>query len=239
MLEEIRLYIENSNLSVEEIEKLLEIYAQKHQISLDMLRREFIYKRFDMKKVEMLAKKLNDEKILKIMNDISKYSEADEKFRGWVLPDGQMISYFYDESSAPKIVQDHGQLFRIFLSGLEVYDTNLYKKIKEELKQYSHNNFDANEPYESFAVERLGWLQVGIFGKKWIICRGEKFQDKYLHEFINKKNFHMICHNKGSVLNLSVYPNFKHIFMIGLKRRYKPSIKDALDEINRVSALKR
>ncbi len=179
-----------------------------------------------------------NEKIFKIMNDISKYSTADESFRGWVLPDGQMISYFIDESLAPKILQDHGQLFRIFLLGLEVYDKKIYEKVKNELKEYSHNNADANEPYESFAVERLGWLQVGIFGKKWIVCRCENFQDRFLDKFINEKNFKLICRNKGNVLYLPIYQNFKEILLIGLRRKYKPCLKNNSDTVNKTKTIK-
>lgn len=187
----------------------------------------------DNNDIMFIASKMNDEKVLKIMSDIFKYHSADEKFRGWVLPDGQMVSYYIDKDLAPKIVQDHGQLFRIFLLGLEVYDSNIYKKIQNELKQYSHLNQDANEPYESFAVERLGWLQVGIFGKNWIVCRGERFQDKFLDEFINKKNFKWICRNKGNVLYLPIYKDFKQIMLMGLKRKYKPNHEEAIEIVNK------
>ena len=56
-----------------------------------------------------------------------------------------------------------------------------------------------------------------------IICRGERFQDKYLDKFINEKKFHVMYHNKGPCIGHifnDLYDNMEVIMELGLKKKY-------------------
>ena len=198
-------------------------YALKYNVSFDILLKSLDLNSFDENMIKDIADKLNIEKVQLFTFEMWKYDSPNDEFRGWVLPNGKMINRFFDRSGEPKTVQDHGKLFQIFLLGLEEYDKTYYDKMINEINIYSEENYNALDPYESFAVERLGWLQVGIFGRKMIICRGERFQDKYLDKFINEKKVHVMYHNKGPCIGHifnDLYDNMEVIMELGLKKKY-------------------
>lgn len=112
---------------------------------------------------------LNKSSIDSFLNDIL-YSSKSPDFRGWVLPNGQLLSTFV----APIIIndrvrQDHGIIAKLFISGLESYDKEAYNRMKFLYDEYCKKNQDAYDIYESFAVEVLGWIQVSSFGKKELL----------------------------------------------------------------------
>jgi len=189
-------------------------------------------KKQEEEKLQALAEQLNNERIDRFIADITKHSSANVDFRGWILPDGQMISQFYDD--AEKTRQDHGRLVAFFMEGLKEYDSDLSAKMQDEFNKYRKEYNNVHDPFESFAVERLGWMQVGVFGRRNIICRGERFQDNFLAPFIVDKGFNLTYQNNGRCLDhlfMRLYPNFKEIIKMGLEKTHTPDLAEARLEV--------
>ncbi len=144
----------------------------------------------------------------------------DKYFRGWILPNGQWISQYRNEKGTR---QDHSKIIKLFIKGTKEQDIRSYLGLMKLYENYVSNNYGCRDIYESFAVEYLGWIQVSENGRKRIICRGERWQDKYIGTFINNYNFSLEIADRGECYNYlfpKIYDNSKEIIVKELKKVY-------------------
>ena len=74
---------------------------------------------------------------------------------------------------------------------------------------------------ESFAVETLGWMQIAHFGRKNIVYRGERWQDRLLRPFLVDYGFRYEIANSGKSYELefaSLYDHIDEIIRLGLEK---------------------
>ncbi len=157
--------------------------------------------------------------IQKFLDDIQNKS-ASSNFRGWVLPNGILLSQYTDKEKR----QDHSSLVKIFMAGVEEYDTDLYNRLKDIYQQYlAMYGMKSGDLDESFAVEALGWMQVSVFGRRNILYRGERWQDRILTPFFVEHNFSYELSNRGRCYTVefeTLYDNIDEIMKLGLKKKY-------------------
>lgn len=177
---------------------------------------------------EAFAKKVID----KFMSDITN-KKANQNFRGWVLPNGLLISQYNETQDAhmdktPRR-QDHSSLTKTFMAGLEEFDKDAYDRIQilydEYLKLYGVHSGDYDE---SFAVERLGWMQVSVCGTKVIAYRAERWQDRILRPFFMDYGFKYVVQDSGRSYEMEfayLYDHMDEIMELGLKKRYQRVLK--------------
>ena len=177
---------------------------------------------------EAFAKKVID----KFMSDITN-KKANQNFRGWVLPNGLLISQYNETQDAhmdktPRR-QDHSSLTKTFMAGLEEFDKDAYDRIQilydEYLKLYGVHSGDYDE---SFAVERLGWMQVSVCGTKVIAYRAERWQDRILRPFFMDYGFKYVVQDSGRSYEMEfayLYDHMDEIMELGLKKRYQRALK--------------
>lgn len=165
--------------------------------------------------------------IQKFLNDTTSATVA-ENFRGWVLPNGQLVSQYNEFGSTGR--QDHGALVKLFFSGLQEHDSAKYDELMLIYSDYVSKNHNARDIYESFAVDALGWMQVSEFGTKRIIARQERWQDRLLAPFILDFGFDLVSSsnpNQGLCYNSSfyrLYDDIKQIITLGLEQKYSVPI---------------
>ena len=143
-------------------------------------------------------------------------------FRGWLLPNGQLLSEYVSESGNR---QDHSRLVELFMNGLEKYDKDAYDKMRalyyKYCKSYGVTRADLDE---SFAVEVLGWIQIAHFGRKKLVYRGERWQDKLVRPFLVDYGFTYEIANFGRSYEdefMSLFDNINEIIECGLEARLK------------------
>lgn len=170
----------------------------------------------------LILPKINDEEenIDKVVYEMFNKS-LDKYFRGWILPNGQAISQYRNEKGNR---QDHSKIIKLFIKGMKEQNMHSYLGLMNLYQKYVSNNFNCNDIYESFAVEYLGWIQVSENGQKRIICRGEKWQDKYIGPFINGYNFNLEIVDRGNCYDYlfpNLYDNSKEVIAKELKKAFK------------------
>lgn len=182
---------------------------------------------------ERLAKEAFTKRIIdKFMADITN-KQVNQYFRGWVLPNGLLISQYNETteaymSNSPRR-QDHSSLIKTFMAGLEEFDKSSYDRMQELYRGYlnlygsSVGDFD-----ESFAVETLGWMQVSVCGSKVIAYRGERWQDRILRPFFMDYGFKYMISDKGRSYEMEfahLYDHMDEIMELGLRKRYQRVLK--------------
>ena len=165
--------------------------------------------------------------IKKFLDDTTSASVANN-FRGWVLPNGQLVSQYNDNGAYGR--QDHGALVKLFINGLQEHDRDKYDEMMAIYNDYVSKNHNAYDVYESFAVDALGWIQVSEFGSKRIIARQENWQNRLLAPFIVDFGFDLVSSdnpNQGVCYNsrfFRLYDSIKEIITYGLEKKYSSSI---------------
>ena len=178
----------------------------------------------DLRKLEEEKRRETDRIITKFLADITQRG-SNNNFRGWVLPNGLLLSQFNETSEIsddPKR-QDHSSLVKIFIEGLKEYDFDMYQKIISLYDEYMRELGVSGDYSESFAVERLGWMQVSVFGQKIIAYRGDRWQDRILSPFFNEYGFKYTIYNSGKDYDYrfdKLYDHINEIIKLGLKGKY-------------------
>lgn len=172
---------------------------------------------------ERKLKEENSKRIIeKFLNDITN-KQANDSFRGWVLPNGLLMSQYNESSELPMSGrQDHGSLVRIFMQGLSEYDKDAYDKIVELYDSYNASSGVTGDKFESFAVERLGWMQVSVCGQKIIAYRAERWQDRILRPFLVDYGFTYVVADSGRSYEREfahLYDHMDEIIRLGLNKR--------------------
>ena len=180
------------------------------------------------KEKEERIKKIID----KFMSDI-KNKQVNSSFRGWVLPNGLLMSQYNETTDAymsgsPRR-QDHSSLVKTFMAGLEEYDKDAYDRMQTLYSNYlSLNGVSGGDYDESFAVETLGWMQVSVCGSRVIAYRAERWQDRILRPFFMDYGFKYIVQDRGRSYEMEfahLYDNMDEILELGLRKRYKRVLK--------------
>ena len=160
----------------------------------------------------------------RFMNDILN-KQMNPSFRGWVLPNGQLVSQFNDSiANNGNGRQDHSKLVKIFMSGLEEYDKDAHEKVTTLYREYVSAHGLAKADFdESFAVEVLGWVQISVVGRKMLACRGERWQDRIIRPFVIDYGFGIEISDFGRSYELEFAPLYDHIneiIELGLEKKY-------------------
>lgn len=146
---------------------------------------------------------------------------ANSGFRGWILPNGLLLSQYDDESI---VRQDHSKLIKLFMEGLEIFNKDLYDKMILLYSDYVLKNSNARDIYESFAVDVLGWIQISECGSRRLICVGERWQDKLISPFINEYGMELILRDNVGLSHSSsfgdIYGETEQIMQLGLEKKY-------------------
>lgn len=199
---------------------------EKERLERERLERERREK--ERREKEAFAKRVID----KFMSDITN-KQINQNFRGWVLPNGLLISQYNETTDAymggsPRR-QDHSSLIKTFMAGLEEYDKEAYDRMQklyvDYLNLYRVRNGDFDE---TFAVECLGWMQVSVCGTKVIAYRAERWQDRILRPFFMDYGFKYIVQDKGRSYEMEfahLYDHMDEIMELGLRKRYQRVLK--------------
>ena len=207
----------------EEKERLDREKRERERIERERLERE----RREREKEERIKRTIG-----KFLSDITT-KQANGNFRGWVLPNGLLISQYNETTDAymsgsPRR-QDHSSLVKTFMAGLEEFDIDSYKCIKELYSNYLSLYGVKNADYdESFAVEKLGWMQVSVCGSRIIAYRAERWQDRILRPFFIDYGFTYIVQDKGRSYEMEfahLYDHMDEIMELGLRKRYQRILK--------------
>ena len=207
----------------EEKERLEREKRERERIERERLERE----RREREKEERIKKIIN-----KFLSDITS-KQANGNFRGWVLPNGLLISQYNETtdayiSSSPRR-QDHSSLVKTFMAGLEEYDRDAYDRIQSLYNDYlSFYGVRGGDYDESFAVERLGWMQVSVCGSRVIAYRAERWQDRILRPFFMDFGFTYLVQDKGRSYEMEfayLYDHMDEIMELGLRKRYQKVLK--------------
>jgi hypothetical protein len=111
---------------------------------------------------------------------------------------------------------------------------NLYYKIENSYyKSYGKISRDTiklglSDYDESFAVEKLGWMQVSVCGSRIIAYRAERWQDRILRPFFIDYGFTYIVQDKGRSYEMEfahLYDHMDEIMELGLRKRYQRILK--------------
>ena len=169
--------------------------------------------------------------INKFMQDIMS-KKANSNFRGWVLPNGLLMSQYNETdeaySSERPRRQDHSSLVSTFMSGLEEYDKDSFETMKALYEEYQKFNGVSADISESFAVERLGWMQVSVCGLKTILYRAERWQDRILKPFFEEYGFRYNISDSGRSYEMEfahLYDHMDEIMQLGLRKKYERVLK--------------
>lgn len=207
----------------EEKERLEREKRERERIERERLERE----RREREKEERIKKIIN-----KFLSDITS-KQVNGNFRGWVLPNGLLISQYSETtdayiSSSPRR-QDHSSLVKTFMAGLEEYDRGAYDRMQTLYSNYlSLNGVSGGDYDESFAVETLGWMQVSVCGSRVIAYRAERWQDRILRPFFMDYGFKYIVQDRGRSYEMEfahLYDNMDEILELGLRKRYQRVLK--------------
>lgn len=207
----------------EERERLEREKRERERIERERLERE----RREREKEERIKRIIN-----KFMNDITN-KQVNGNFRGWVLPNGLLISQYNETTDAymsgsPRR-QDHSSLVKTFIAGLEEYDKEAYDRIQKLYSDYLNLYGVRSGDYdESFAVEKLGWMQVSVCGTKVIAYRAERWQDRILRPFFMDYGFKYVVQDSGRSYEMEfayLYDHMDEIMELGLKKRYQRVLK--------------
>ena len=158
------------------------------------------------------------------LNDI-RSKRVSGLFRGWLLPNGQLLSQFVARNVSDGGRQDHANLYKIFIAGVKEYDIDLYNKITKLYEQYlsSRNLPTYYDHDETFAVEALGWTQVSVNGGKGILCRAERWQNRLIRPFIEDYGFRLEISDFGEcsyVEFMNLYDHIDEVITLGLESKY-------------------
>ncbi len=159
--------------------------------------------------------------VQKLFNSIPLTKEK-EYFRGWILPNGQMISLIDLETRR----QDYGAFVRLFMSGLLKYDKELYEKMLVLYQEYKSKNNNIRNIDENFAIDVLCWIQVSELGKKRIIFHGENWQNRLIAPFIIDYGFKLRVSENASKwdcynsLFTDIYQNVDEIIKLALDKMH-------------------
>lgn len=210
----------------EEKERLERERREKERLERERLERE--RRERERLEKEAFAKRVID----KFMNDITN-KQINQNFRGWVLPNGLLISQYNETteaymSSSPRR-QDHSSLIKTFMAGLEDFDKDAYDRIQSLYSGYLNlYGLRSGDIDETFAVERLGWMQVSVCGTKVIAYRAERWQDRILRPFFMDYGFKYIVQDKGRSYEMEfahLYDHMDEIMELGLRKRYQRVLK--------------
>lgn len=165
----------------------------------------------------------------KFLSDI-RSKQGNASFRGWMLPNGQLLSQYVDDSNGmiSRTRQDHAKLYKLFMAGLEIYDKASFDKINELYEKYVRDHGITNTRVydwdESFAVEALGWMQIAVNGGGRILYRGEGWQNRLLRPFQYDYGFNFEISDFGDVYYVEfmhLYDNIDEILSLGLEQKYE------------------
>lgn len=159
----------------------------------------------------------------KFLSDIRR-NAGSRSFRGWMLPNGELLSQYVDTTVGAGVRQDHSKLFKVFFTGLEKYDKNSYDKMRKLYDDYlAKHGFSRGDWDESFAVEALGWMQIAHHGGMRILYRGERWQDRLLRPFLIDYGFNYEISDFGDchyVEFMDIYNHIDEIISLGLEKKY-------------------
>ncbi|MDD6271923.1 MAG: hypothetical protein PUA90_00175 [bacterium] len=212
-----KIVLERSNLSADKYQEQINISQKEEEKRLE---RERLEKEAQVKKI-----------IDSFLQDITN-KQVNDDFRGWVLPNGLLMSQYNETKETytgdyPSR-QDHSSLVSTFISGVEEYDKEAYETINALYEAYKQNyGIDANM-LESFAVERLGWVQVSVCGTKTIAYRAERWQDRILRPFFVDYGFRYDINDNGRSYEMEfahLYDHMDEIMQLGLQKKYSRSLK--------------
>ena len=210
----------------EEKERLERERREKERLERERLERE--RRERERLEKEAFAKRVID----KFMSDITN-KQINQNFRGWVLPNGLLISQYNETteaymSSSPRR-QDHSSLIKTFMAGLEDFDKDAYERVQSLYSGYLNlYGLRSGDIDETFAVERLGWMQVSVCGTKVIAYRAERWQDRILRPFFMDYGFKYIVQDKGRSYEMEfahLYDHMDEIMELGLRKRYQRVLK--------------
>ena len=173
--------------------------------------------------------KQNNPIIDAFMKDIF-VKEANSHFRGWILPNGQLIGEYDDRkyiSGGRR--QGHSALVEIFIDGLKTFNLDMYNSIVQLYDEYLQRQrlYRGTFAFEAFAVDVLGWVQISVVGKSILYSRGEKWQDSIIRPFVCDYNFKIYVKNTGKSYErefAALYDNIDEIVKLGLENKYTPAL---------------
>lgn len=150
-------------------------------------------------------------------------------FRGWMLPNGQLMSQYTERTEVAKVGsrQDHSRLFSLFLQGLKKYDSEAYSKILALYQEYQKEN-TYGDIGDSFAVERLGWMQIAVNGGKKVMYRAERWQDRLLRPFLVDLGFNYEVAASGQCHYAEfsdLYDHIEEIIKLAVEEKYAKKLK--------------
>lgn len=162
------------------------------------------------------------------MMDITSKS-GNGSFRGWILPNGELVSQYDDKAAGGYGRQDHGSLFRTFMDGLKEYDIDSFNRMSAKYEEYQRVCDVTADIRESFATEVLGWMQVNVCGQRVILYQGERWQDRLIRPFLMDYGFnYQICPNQDRYATSefdNLCDHFGEILELGLKSKYNDSLE--------------
>lgn len=162
------------------------------------------------------------------MEDITSKS-GNSSFRGWILPNGELVSQYDDKAAGGYGRQDHGSLFRTFMDGLKEYDIDSFNRMSAKYEEYQRVCDVTADIRESFATEVLGWMQVNVCGQRVILYQGERWQDRLIRPFLVDYGFnYQICPNQDRYATSefdNLCDHFGEILELGLKSKYNDSLE--------------
>lgn len=111
---------------------------------------------------------------------------------------------------------------------LSEYDNSAYVKMLEMYSKYQQTYGVRGDLFESFAVEVLGWMQVNVYGRKTIMYKGERLQDRLLSPFFTDYGFRYQISSTPGRYNVNefdtLYNNINEIIELGLTKRYSETL---------------
>lgn len=162
------------------------------------------------------------------MMDITS-KRGNSSFRGWILPNGELVSQYDDKAAGGYGRQDHGSLFRTFMDGLKEYDIDSFNRMSAKYEEYQRVCGVNGDIGESFATEVLGWMQVNVSGQRVILYQGERWQDRLIRPFLMDYGFnYQICPNQDRYATSefdNLCDHFGEILELGLKSKYNDSLE--------------
>lgn len=214
-LERIALYLSKTSKTTEETKNEESQTNTSDGIDQERLERE---------RREQYKKQIIDS----FMEDITSKSE-NSSFRGWILPNGELVSQYDDKVAGGYGRQDHGSLFRTFMNGLKEYDIDSFNRMSAKYEEYQRVCDVTADIRESFATEVLGWMQVNVCGQRVILYQGERWQDRLIRPFLMDYGFnYQICPNQDRYATSefdNLCDHFGEILELGLKSKYNDSLE--------------
>lgn len=201
-------------------ERLERERLERERLERERLERE----RLERERREQYKKQIIDS----FMEDITSKS-GNSSFRGWILPNGELVSQYDDKAAGGYGRQDHGSLFRTFMDGLKEYDIDSFNRMSAKYEEYQRVCDVTADIRESFATEVLGWMQVNVCGQRVILYQGERWQDRLIRPFLMDYGFnYQICPNQDRYATSefdNLCDHFGEILELGLKSKYNDSLE--------------